>query len=567
MKNNVINMKNKWLLFLFIPILYLFVAFLVIPSITTFVESFTTNEGEFTFRWLELMFTNDKYGEYILNTLGLGFATVIVCGIVGFSLAFAFNFYDFNGKFIGKIIALLPICLPGTLFVYACVNIFGPTGVLGNILTAITGSEEQLYSFTGFWPILLIHALSQYINFYVIISYGLTKIDKSQMESSIILGASKFKVFKDSFFIPLLPSIASAAGLTLIGGMGSYAAPSMIGGSFITLTVGINTARQSGNLHISSMLSIISSLLVIISLILIEYFSRKRTTTLSVKYTPFTTYRFKSKVAHNLFTLYIWLLIIVLMLPIIFVVLFSFFPPKSSGTFTLDNFTLSGFSNIWNYGDIVDSLKYTFEQSFIVAIITVIIALVLALISLRTNWKFKSLANGMAHFPTFISDVGYAIAVIVTFNVPQWFVGNQALYGDYSLLIIILALLSVTLAYKNFYSAIQRISTDLDEASSMLGASEFYTMRKVIFPIITPIFISTFIITMIYKLQEYTINAFIGPIGNSNIAMLIRSLGSQENDKSNMTWVLGTIVLVIVIFLLVIYNKFSNTNDSQQVQE
>lgn len=558
------KLNNKWLIPIFIVIVYLFIAFLIFPSIETFIQAFTDKSGNFSLEWLEIIFTNKKYITFILNTLLLAISTVIVCGIIGTTLAFSFNLYDLKGKSFGKIIAMLPICLPGPLFVYACVNIFGPTGVLGQTLNHFLKSDQQLYSFTGFWPILLIHALSQYVNFYIIVSYGITKIDKNQLEAASLLGATRWKILKDAILVPLMPSIISASGLTFIGAVGSYAAPSMIGRTFKTLTVGIDTVRMTGNMHIASILSLISSVLVIIGLIVITWFGRGSLTTLSVKASPLKNFRFKNKKTHKLFVSFIYLLTFFLLLPIMFTVLFSVFPPKSENIFSLDNFTLNGYQIIWQFGDIVETIKYTLIQASLATLLAVIIASFLAYIRSRTNWPFKWTALNLAHYPTLISDAGYAVALIVTFNIPQWFVGNQPLYGSFGLLIIVMALLSVTLAFKNIYAALQRISPSLDEASWILGGHSLYTAFNVTLPIIAPAIFATLIITFIYKLQEYTINTFIGPIGKTNISMLIRSISSQDSEKARLTWVLGTLVLMMVIVLLNLYQFLLNKSDTQQ---
>lgn len=558
------RLNNKWLFLLYIPILYLFAVFLVIPSIETFIQAFTTDKGEFTTKWLELMFSNKKYMAYLVNTLLLGASTVLVCGIIGTVLAFSFNLYEMKGRSFGKVIAMLPICLPGPLFVYSCVNIFGPTGLLGRMLQTILNTDKQLYSFTGFGPILLIHALSQFVNFYIIVSYGLTKIDKHQIEAASLLGASKWKILKDTLLVPLMPSIISAAGLTFIGAVGSFAAPSMIGRNFKTLTVGIDTARMTGNMHIASILSLMSSVLVIFGLIVIAWFGRRSITTLSVKASPLKSFRFKQVWKHRVFLVCIRLLTLFLLLPLVFTVLFSVFPPRGERIFSAENFTLSGYTSIWQFADIMDTIRYTLTQAVLATLLAVVIAFVLSFIRVKTNWRFKKFAHQLAHYPTLISDAGYAIALIVTFNVPQWFVGNQPLYGTFGLLIIVMALLSVTLAYNNIYAALQRINPSLDEASWILGGKAFYTTTHVTLPIIMPAIFATFIITFIYKLQEYTINTFIGPIGKMNISMLIRSVGAQETQKADLTWVLGSLVLIMVVILLVIYNKLTGSRINQE---
>ena len=84
--------------------------------------------------------------------------------------------------------------MPGIIIVFAFVQLYGESGLVTKTLESVLNLKEAPYTFTGLPGILFIHALTQYVYYYITVSLAIKQIDSSVIESARNLGASKLKV-------------------------------------------------------------------------------------------------------------------------------------------------------------------------------------------------------------------------------------------------------------------------------------------------------------------------------------------------------------------------------------
>src|SRR4029077_17034971 len=94
--------------------------------------------------------------------------------------------------------------------------------------------------------ILLVHAYSMYVYFYLFTRAGLAKLDASMLEAAQALGASR-RATLWRVTLPLLrPSLAGAALLVFMTAVGSFSAPYVFGGGFRVMTTQIVAPTVNG---------------------------------------------------------------------------------------------------------------------------------------------------------------------------------------------------------------------------------------------------------------------------------------------------------------------------------
>ena len=97
---------------------------------------------------------------------------------------------------------------------------------------SLLGLEAPPWRLAGPGAILLVHAYSMYVYFYLFTRAGLSRLDAALLEAAASLGAGKVRtLFRVT--LPLLrPALAGAALLTFMTSLASFSAPYLFGGSF-----------------------------------------------------------------------------------------------------------------------------------------------------------------------------------------------------------------------------------------------------------------------------------------------------------------------------------------------
>src|SRR2546421_1666987 len=121
----------------------------------------------------------------------ISLASVVLAAAIGIPLAFLFEWFDFPGrKPLGSLIAL-PVVLPPLVGVIAFLFLYGESGFVARAVQALLGLERAPWRLQGPAAILLVHAYSMYVYFYLFTRAGLAKLDVSMLEAAQALGADR----------------------------------------------------------------------------------------------------------------------------------------------------------------------------------------------------------------------------------------------------------------------------------------------------------------------------------------------------------------------------------------
>src|SRR6185295_13155103 len=159
-------------------------------------------------------------------------ASVALAAVIGVPLAFLFEWLEFPGRrTLGSLIAL-PAVLPPFVGVIAFLFLYGESGFVARAVQRLLGLEQAPWRLEGAGAILLVHAYSMYVYFYLFTRAGLARLDASMIEAAQALGAGR-RATLWRVTLPLLrPSLAGAALLTFMTALGSFSAPYVFGGGF-----------------------------------------------------------------------------------------------------------------------------------------------------------------------------------------------------------------------------------------------------------------------------------------------------------------------------------------------
>ena len=238
-------------------------------------------------------------------------------------------------------------------------------------------------------------------------------------------------------------------------------------------------------------------------------------------------------------TVFFWLLVIFLYLPIVVLAVFSFNDGDPS-------FPLSGFTTHW-YGDVVSNrvLVTALGRSAVVATISSLIAVTLGVLTsfalLRRRFRGKPVVSALVFSPLVIPYLVFGISLLLLFHrlgVPR------------SVLTVVIGHIVISLPYTILVLAprLDQIDSSLEEAAFDLGASRLRTFRSITLPLILPAVVSAFLIAFTTSFDEYAVASFVvGPRVTFPIYLY-----SALRFPSQLPQVIAVAVVVLVVSLTVV---------------
>jgi spermidine/putrescine transport system permease protein len=209
-------------------------------------------------------------------------------------------------------------------------------------------------------------------------------------------------------------------------------------------------------------------------------------------------------------TVFFWLLVIFLYLPIVVLAVFSFNDGDPS-------FPLSGFTTHW-YGDVLSNrvLMTALGRSVVVATISSLIAVTLGVLTsfalLRRRFRGKPVVSALVFSPLVIPYLVFGISLLLLFTLlDKVLTQSFGFYFGLGLHSVVIGHVVVALPYTilTVMPLLERLSVSLDEAAKDLGASPRETFRRVTLPLLMPALISAFLVAFTLSFDEFAIASFL----------------------------------------------------------
>ena len=262
-------------------------------------------------------------------------ASVVLAAAVGVPLAFIFERYDFPGRRVLGALVALPAVMPPLVGVIAFLFLYGESGFVARAVQALTGSETSPWRLQGPTAILLVHAYSMYVYFYLFVRAGLAKLDASMLEAAASLGAGRLETIRRVTLPLLRPSLVGAALLTFMTALASFSAPYIFGGGFRVMTTQIVATRLNGDVATSMLETSLLTAVALLGFALVQWSEGTRSVAGVGKGTPPALRAIRHPAARVLAAAAGWALAVLLLLPHATLLLISFVPLNSWTTQTL----------------------------------------------------------------------------------------------------------------------------------------------------------------------------------------------------------------------------------------
>ncbi|MBD8588267.1 iron ABC transporter permease [Peribacillus simplex] len=550
------NRDTRLTVWLLIPVVLVLIAYVLYPSLRTFVESLQKDGSISLGNYLDFFVQESKTNlEALWNSVYISLLSVLVSALIGIPLAFIFNRYDFPGRSFFSSAAILPIVLPSLVGVMAFMFLYGESGLIPNAIKDLFGLDKVPFKIGGVSGILIVHAYTMYVYFYMTVSAAINKIDPSLEEAAYNLGANKLKVFWKVTFPLLTPAIVAASLLVFMISMASFSAPFLLAGGYRVLSLQIYFSKINGDMEIAATQSVILSIVSISFLLFMRWYQNRK------------DYRMASKGigAHrsevrNPFIKWVMVLtgiigVMILLLPHFTILLLSLVP---DGTWTFQTyptvFNVENYRLLFEDPNIFKPLRNSLLMAVIATLANLVFGVIASYVLVKRKFVGKSFVDILVMIPWALPATVIGMNLIFAFNEPSVFSFGQILVGTFWILPLAYFIRHIPLVVRSTNAVLEQLDDSIEEAARNLGAKWFYTFRRVIFPIIMPGVLSGTLLAFIESVGEFPTSVLLYTISNRPISIEIMNQLRMFNMGQAAAY--GMIQITLIVIVLFISNKF-----------
>lgn len=496
---------------------------------------------------------------YVITTLQLLFgvgALSIATGVCG---AWLVTMCRFPGRRIFEWALLLPFAVPAYVIAYVYTDLLEYSGSLQIFLREIFGWETARdYWFPDIRTLggaILMLAMVLYPYIYLLARASFLEQSTTIHDASRTLGCTPFQ----SFYRVSLPIArpAIAVGLSLVsmetlndfGTVDYFAVKSMSAGIYDTW---LNMNNLGGAAQIASLMMIF-----VVMLISLERLARSKQRQFH------SSDRFKALTGYQLSGWKAWGATLLCALP----VMTGFIIP----VWVLAGYAFNNLGQLWT-SDFITHASHSFILSTIAALLTIVIALLLAYSkrlhkkqSLKIAAQFSSLGYAM---PGAVLAIGVIIPLAAFDNavdslMEEYFNISTGLLLSGTAFAVVFAYVVRFLAVSvgSVESSLNKITESMDMASRSLGLSPLQTLVKVHLPLIKGGILTASLVVFVDCMKELPATLILRPFNYDTLATYVYQYASDEMLEACSLAAL-LIVLVGIIPVILLSRTISGTRDS-----
>lgn len=461
--------------------LTLFLAWLVLYPILvvgadaadgTALKAFFSRPGEWAALWASVW---------------ISLASVALAAAIGVPLAFLFEGFDFPGrKTLGSLVAL-PVVLPPLVGVIAFLFLYGESGFIARAIQRLFRLEQAPWRLQGAGAILLVHAYSMYVYFYLFTRAGLAKLDVSMLEAAQALGAGR-RATLWRVVVPLLrPSLVGAAILTFMTALGSFSAPYIFGGGFRVMTTQIVATKLNGDLPLAMVETLALAIVAVVGLLILRRTEGDDILVALGKGTAPRPRLIRRRGIRLLAAGAGWGLAVLLLLPHLTLLLVSFVPYGAWTTEILP--PVLSFENYRRLFSEAERLRPMVNSLWMAATSTAVaaaLAIVAGWLVVRHRVRLRRAIESLLVLPWALPGTVFAIALAVTFSIDAPARLRFVLVGTAVILPLAYLVRALPLTGRAVLASYRQLDPSLEEAAASLGAGRWRTLARVTLPQLRP---------------------------------------------------------------------------------
>ena len=570
----------RWLttphVFLSLIMLAVMYYMVLLPLYRMLVTTITVNQNDLraipgalvgdltSYHWLRMLIGEIAkimtYGP-LVHSLTISIGATLLALLLGGGMAWLVVRTDIPGKNTIHMLATVPYIMPSWTIAMAWKVLFKTTAVSGGtpgMFQFVTGSPPPIWLSNGAIPIIISSGLHYYTFFFLFVSAALMSIDSSLEEAGDLAGASRTRILRKITFPLVLPAIASGFIMTFSKTMGTFGGPNVLGVpiGYYTLSTMLRSNTGIGNYGDAFVTAIVLILFSMTTIMINQKLIGTRKSYETIGGRGFMAQKMKLRNWRPFFIALITIVQFTIAIVPLVVLTYSTFMLRT-GDFSLSNFTLHhwiGQSDLrinngepgvllnkriwlgaWN------SIRLSLWTSFIGGIVGVILGY--SIVKGRGT-RLSKIVEQLAFIPYVIPGIAFGAVYISMFT--KSFFGLPPLYGTFALLVIVSVAKHIPHSSRTGVSAMMQVGKELEEAASIAGATPWQRFKRIIFPLTSPGFVSSFLLNFITTMRELSlIILIVTPATAVLSSMTMRYIENGNEQQAN-----AVIIILIVLVLI-----------------
>ena len=541
-------------------LLWILVGYILYPALATLMTSLSPQPGlgfsSFSISRYTGFFTSQTSLTVLQNSIVMGALTVLTCGLLGTGLAFFIHFIEFPHKNLVDKLLLLPMMMPGIIIVFSFVQLYGESGLVTKTIQLVLGLKEPPFYFSGLSGIIFVHACTQYVYFYITVSLAIRQIDYSVIESARNLGASKLKVFTSVIRPFITPALITSAAVTFMTGIGSFTAPSIMGGSFKVLTTQILLSKANNYMGVAAAQVVVLTSISLGFFAFFRWYEKRKQFSYSVKGSPFRPVPVNNRLLRGVILGVTAILAIMILLPFLAIILLSFVDSASwMVSIYPQEFCLDNYLAIFTKSRVFEPFNNSIVMSLFAAGLCLLAAVPSSYVIEKTRYRIRWFIDLMVMLPWAMPASAVAINIITANATPNIFSFNAVLVGSYILLPLGYFVRSLPIVVQTTHISFQNLNDAYLAASKSLGASNSQTLIKVALPILYPGLLAGFLLVFVRSIGEYNTSAFLYTASNKPISIAMVNAIFDYNIGLAMAY--GALLILLTLILSIAIGKLN----------
>lgn len=525
-------------------------SFLVFPNVNLILKVFI-KDGQFSLEAISKIMRSARAMNSLKNSFMLAIAAVFTVNLSGILIVLFTEYFDIKGSKILSLGFMTTLIYGGVVLVTGYKFVYGETGIVTKTLLQFFPDMNPQW-FVGFGAVLFIITFSGTSNHMMFLTNAVRSLDYHTIEAAKNMGASQGTILFKIVLPTMKPTIFAITILTFIAALSTMSGPLIVGGpDFQTINPMIKTfANMTGSRDIAALLAIILGIATSVLLFIMQKIEKKGNyISVSKTKAKMTKQKIQNPVLNVIAHIVAYVMLIIYMLPILNVLVFSFTDGMTikTGQIRPDSFTLDNYAKLFKSSTAYRPYLVSIVYSLIAALVVAIICIAVARIVTKMKHKWDKLYEPLILIPWLLPSTMIALGLMMTYDEARLNLMNKVLVATPVIMLIAYMIIKLPFSYRMIRAAFVGLDGNMEEAAQVMGAKPFYTMRKVILPIIMPVVLSVVVLNFNGLLSEYDLSVFLyhplfQPLG---IVIKLATDETATTDAQAMAFVYTVILMII----------------------
>lgn len=510
-------------------------------------------DAGFTLAAFGRAYSEHGIGALLSNSLRFAAGAALLSLVVGTALAYLNVRTDVPFKALFFAASMIPLVIPGILYVIAWIFLASADiGLLNKLLGTVVGVEP--FNVFSIWGMIWVEGLHLTPIVFLLMVAAFRSMDPSLEESALMSGAGLFTVFR-RVTVPLVrPAVVASILIMVVRSIESFEVPALLGlqdGIYVfTSRIYFTLRSYPPDLGAAGALA-----LTLLAIAAAGVFVSNRLGSKGKSFQTVTGKGFRPRpialgkwrpVAGTGIVLYFIVAVIAPLAVLLYTSLLRFYAAPSWAVFK--TMTLENYVAVFHMDSSLRALRNSLVLGVGSATIVMVLTAVAAWIVVRSKVRARSVVDQLAFTPLVIPGLVLGVAlsfVYLRFPIP--------VYGTLFILLISYCTRYMPYGMRYASTSMQQISSELEESAQVCAASWWQAFRRVVLPLLTPGLLGGWIYIMVVSFRELSSSILLYSPGNEVLSILIWE--QFENGQFTELAALGVVMVLTLVVLVIMAYK------------